>query len=75
MSSRMRRLGRVEEVGGEALDQLGLAHAGAADEDEAHGLALGAAVPTRLRLMAAQTASTASSWPTMCSLQAVVQLG
>ena len=34
-------LGRVEEVGGEALDELGLADAGAADEDEAHGLALG----------------------------------
>ena len=35
------RLGRVEELIGEALDELRLADAGAADEQEAHGLALG----------------------------------
>src|SRR5699024_2301816 len=34
-------LGGVEQIRGEALDQLGLAHAGAADEDEADRLALG----------------------------------
>ena len=35
------RLGRVEELVGEALNELRLADAGAADEQEAHGLALG----------------------------------
>ena len=35
------RLGRVEELVGEALDQLRLADAGATDEQKAHGLALG----------------------------------
>ena len=34
-------LGRVEQVGGQLLDQLGLAHAGGAHKDEAHRLVLG----------------------------------
>ena len=34
------RVGRIEKVGGKLLDQLRLAHAGGADENEAHGLVL-----------------------------------
>ncbi len=35
-------LRRVEQVGGQLFDQLGLAYAGGADKDEGHRLALGA---------------------------------
>ena len=45
-------VGRVKQVGGQLLDQLRLAHAGGADEDEATRACCLGEMPTRLRRMA-----------------------